>query len=309
MRAFTFPSTLPRWVVVAMVVVLGSIYGLMMVCAHVGGKSIPPLAYNFGFHFGACVGIIGAVRLQGGALRFTREMVPYLVLGSLLANVVPSLSLILAAPRLPVGVVAVLLTLAPLVTCFLSLVIGIERFAMRRVAGVMLGLAGTLLIVLPRTSLPSPDMLAWVMVGLVLPLGFGAGAVFNKLKRPAGIDSWTNAAMFNAVGAIVLFPLMLAADQVPAPATLPREALMAISVAIACGVFTQFLLLEILRLAGPVMMSQVWYVVTAAGLAWGWLLFGEQPSTWLWAASAIILAGVALVVRPVRERAGPVPPP
>jgi drug/metabolite transporter (DMT)-like permease len=62
-------------------------------------------------------------------------------------------------------------------------------------------------------------------------------------------------------------------------------------------VITQFLMYEILRLAGAVFMSQVAYIVTIAGIFWGWLLFGEQLSAWIWLAAAVILAGVLLVTR------------
>ena len=49
-------------------------------------------------------------------------------------------------------------------------------------------------------------------------------------------------------------------------------------------------------------LSQVAYVVTLTGLFWGWALFGERHSGWVWLATAVILAGVVLVTWPARPR-------
>jgi drug/metabolite transporter (DMT)-like permease len=47
--------------------------------------------------------------------------------------------------------------------------------------------------------------------------------------------------------------------------------------------------------AGPVYVSQVGYVGTAVGLASGALVFGETYTIWVWAACAVIVAGVLIV--------------
>ncbi len=54
-------------------------------------------------------------------------------------------------------------------------------------------------------------------------------------------------------------------------------------------------LFELIRTTGPVFFSQVGYVVTVAGVLWGMALFGERHSPWIWAALALMLAGLALV--------------
>ncbi|MFQ5786257.1 MAG: EamA/RhaT family transporter, partial [Alphaproteobacteria bacterium] len=55
------------------------------------------------------------------------------------------------------------------------------------------------------------------------------------------------------------------------------------------------ILFELIRVAGPVFFSQVGYLVTLAGVLWGMLLFGERHSPWIWAALALMFAGLALV--------------
>ena len=52
---------------------------------------------------------------------------------------------------------------------------------------------------------------------------------------------------------------------------------------------------ELLLIAGPVTFSQVAYIVTLMGLAWGKIIFDEQHSGWVWLATGLIFGGVALV--------------
>jgi drug/metabolite transporter (DMT)-like permease len=54
---------------------------------------------------------------------------------------------------------------------------------------------------------------------------------------------------------------------------------------------------EVMRLAGPVFFSQTGFLVTLSGVFWGWFLFGETHSAYVWAAMAAIFLGLGLVTR------------
>ncbi len=51
--------------------------------------------------------------------------------------------------------------------------------------------------------------------------------------------------------------------------------------------------------------SRVGYIVTLTGLAWGMVVFGERHSGWLYLATGLIFAGLALVNLNRRARSGP----
>jgi len=51
----------------------------------------------------------------------------------------------------------------------LALAAGQERFQPLLLGGVLVGLAGVLCVLLPRSKLPTQDMALWVAIGLLTP--------------------------------------------------------------------------------------------------------------------------------------------
>ncbi|MGY9056220.1 MAG: EamA/RhaT family transporter, partial [Alphaproteobacteria bacterium] len=52
---------------------------------------------------------------------------------------------------------------------------------------------------------------------------------------------------------------------------------------------------QIIRLAGPVYLSQVGYLVVVIGVVTGMLVFGERHSLWVWGGIALMVGGLILV--------------
>ncbi|MCW0232332.1 MAG: hypothetical protein OJJ21_01910, partial [Ferrovibrio sp.] len=63
----------------------------------------------------------------------------------------------------------------------------------------------------------------------------------------------------------------------------------------ACLIFIPYF--ELQRVAGPVYLSQIGYVMTATSLAVGTFVFGERYGLLVWLAVAVIVAGILLVNR------------
>ena len=61
-----------------------------------------------------------------------------------------------------------------------------------------------------------------------------------------------------------------------------------------------WLLLEIIRLAGPVFFASYNYISPLAGIGWAVLILGERHSVWIWGALALMFAGLFLVTRRVK---------
>ena len=55
------------------------------------------------------------------------------------------------------------------------------------------------------------------------------------------------------------------------------------------------LLVYLITYAGAVFSSQVAYLITISGVAWGLVIFEEQHSIWVWLSLATMLTGLALI--------------
>ncbi|MBI3706634.1 MAG: DMT family transporter, partial [Proteobacteria bacterium] len=189
---------------------------------------------------------------------------------------------------------------SPLLTYAMSLGLGAEPFQPRRAAGILLGLAGTLMIILPRTSLPAPDLAPWAVLALLTPACYAVGNIIIARWRPPGTGSLALACAMQVVATILLIPAVLATDSFHPlwpPLSTADVAIISHMVAAALGALLWF---ELVRMTGPVFMSQVAYVVTLTGVLWGMYFFDERHSPWFWAAAATIFLGLMLVVRPAQ---------
>lgn len=295
---------MPRAGLVGLLLVLGTIWGGTFALARTGGQAgIGPFAYGFWFLFGVGAGCLAMSLAQGARLTLSRDVVRFAVIGGIFSGALPSLVMFTSVRHIPTGIMAVIITLAPVVTYATALAVRHERFVVVRAVGTMAGLAGAALIVVPRSSLPDPAMVGWVLFAFLTPMSHGVSSVYAARARPAGLDSWMNGALFQLVASAMVLPFALLSGQFHVPFTAPPAGELALWTHVLGGVVSQFLMFEILRLAGPVFLSQVAYLVTLAGIFWGWLLFAERLSPWVWLAAVVIAAGVLLVTRGDRRAA------
>lgn len=281
----------------ALLLLLGSLWGFtfsLVKIAMVNG--VPPFAYTFWQSLGAGTMLILVAALRGKLPPPSRRVAAYCLVTGLLGLAIPNVNGAAALRHIPAGLMAVIITLAPLATACLSQVFGLEKLGRRQVAGLVLGFLGALLIVLPRSSLPTQEMVFWAVLAMATPLCYAATNVVIARYRPAEIDSVVLAGAMLLAAASCLFPIVLLTGSWHKlwPAGPGETAVLA---QMAFTAVAYFLWFETLRLAGPVFSSQVGYIVTATGLAWGMLLFGEAYSLWIWLAVLMIAAGVALVAR------------
>jgi drug/metabolite transporter (DMT)-like permease len=258
---------------------------------------IPYMAYVFWQSLGAGLILltIGALRGRPPRLRW-RHLRYYLVLGNVGFSI-PYCLMVFLATHIPVGVMSLTLALVPILVYATALTLGMERFRLVRVSGIVLGLLGMLCILLPETSLPETGMTAWAALALIPPFLFTAGLIAGERLYPADADSLALAAGTLLAAAALVLPVMLATGNAwffEAPFDEADAGVVAALFAIA---LTWFCFVEVIRLAGAVYYSTIAYLESLAGIGFGILIFAERHSLWVWAAAALIMAGLFLVNR------------
>lgn len=241
--------------------------------------------------------ISAVARWRGEHAPLTRANLRYAAIAGTLGMSAPSLVTFQALERVPAGLIGVIGALAPLFTYAMALALRIEPLRGLRAAGIALGLAGVLGLLLPAGALPGSGALPWALAAVASPLCLAAGNLFRSLAWPSGLTPLAAASLMLSLqaGAIVPLALLTGHFEWPLPAGGPGDFTL-----LAGGLLTTVFYLgafELQRRGGPVVVGQLGYVITAASLLIGAAVFGERYPLTAWLAIAAVVAGLALVNR------------
>lgn len=248
---------------------------------------------------------LGAYRLAARKpLALHRNLLWFFLLIAALGTVLPSSFSYRAAANLPAGVMAVIVSLVPIVAFPVAMSLGMDRFRWVRMLGLVTGLAGVVLLVGPD-SLPEPDMVLWIPVALIAPCFYAFEGNIVAKWGTHGLGAGHVLFGASVVGAILVLPMALATGQFIDPFVpwgAPEWSLVALSL-IHAAVYTGYVWL--VSQAGAVFAAQVAYLVTGSGVLWSMALLGERYSGWVWTALLLILAGMFLVQPRGKETLAP----
>ncbi len=240
--------------------------------------------------------ILGAVTLlRGRRLPLgPRHLRLYLVI-ALIGTVLPGLASYSAAVHLPAGILSILLSSVPILAFPVALALGIDSFRWRRLAGLLLGLLGVALLVLPDSALPDRAQAVWIPVALLSSLCYALEGNYVARFGTEGLGPIETLFGASVVGVFIAWPGALATGQFidpRGPWGAPELALIASSVLHALA-YSGYVWL--VGQAGAVFAVQVSYFVTLFGVCWAMIFLNEAYAPLIWAALALMLAGMALV--------------
>jgi drug/metabolite transporter (DMT)-like permease len=281
----------------ALLLGIGVLWGLFFSLIKTGiTGGVTPMSYLFWFTLMAGTVLFCLCRIRRTRPRFTRVHLKFYASAASLRFVFANIVLYTVQGRIPVGVMAVVMALVPILTYATALVFRVEKFYLTRFFGIVVAFCGVALIVAPKDALPDPALIPWVLLGLVTPLLHGAGYVFlSERNRPPDSDSLSVACGTLWMASAMTLPLALAFGQFQllGPPFSKGEIAMMIH-ALLAG-FNFYAIFELIRIAGPTYMSQANFLSVLFGVLFGIALFGETHSWWVWAAMGLTVAGVALV--------------
>lgn len=242
--------------------------------------------------------LVGGLALASGRrLVVTRHVVLYCLFNGIVGMALPNVLLYLGMQHVPAGFFALLAPLSPVLTALMLGFSGHERVGRAVVVGSALATLGTLAAMLPGAALPDRAGLPWAAALLLVPTAYAITNAAAAAWRPPGVDGMALAAGTLVATAVVMLPLAAVSGQLAAPAAvwagaapwlLAQGALQAVAFALYFR--------NILR-RGGVFASQVAYVITLSGVAWGALVFAERPGWLTLPAAALVCGGLWLVTR------------
>jgi len=256
---------------------------------------VHPLGYVFWVAIIAALILTGICILRRTSPGLTKQHLWYYVIIGGLRIVCANVVWYTTVKYVPAGALAVVLGLTPIFTYAISLMMRLEHFAALRAAGLSLGFVGVILFIAPGESLPDQSMIPWLLFGLLAPLTYSLANILIERLRPETGNSLSLTTGMVWFGAAVMLPISLLTGSFHIPSLPPSVPDMAVFGHAIISGFAFFALFEMIRLSGPTFASQLNYVVTLTGVLAGIVFFDEAPTWWVWAGTACVLSGVALV--------------
>jgi drug/metabolite transporter (DMT)-like permease len=239
------------------------------------------------------LGLVNMIRRR--PLPINRRVLPFYLAIALIGTIIPNAASYKAYTVLPAGIMSLLLSLIPMIAFPIALMLGLDRFSFKRMAGLSLGLFAVLLIVGVPEALPNAAMLAFIPLGLLPSLMYAFEGNFVARFGTGGAGPLQLLLGASIIGMGITGPLAYSTGQWINPLHDWGVADVAVvaSALIHSVVYTLYVM--IVRQFGPVFSVQVSYVVTAAGLGWAMLILGERYAGPIWLALALMFMGIYLV--------------
>ena len=241
------------------------------------------------------------VTVQGAWFRPTPEIIVFLFVIAMLGYVLPLLAALWAAPRVPAGIMTLIASFTPVVSVACALTLRSEHVSWRRITAVLLGTAAALLVLVPETQLPQWGNAVWLLVVFVVPLTYGVESVYVSVAWPKHLTPMQVAAGQSVVALLAMLPLhLIFGEPIPWDPDWPVGQL-AILVVAACVLVEVLLYFLIISRTGGVLVNFSMYISLFAGIAWGWVIFGEQHDAHVWIAVVVLAIGLSFTL-PVRKK-------
>ena len=270
--------------------VLGAIWGASFLFMRVAAPefgAVPLIAARVGV---AALFLILVRARRGGLPHLYRNAAPLTLLGAI-NSAVPFSLFAYAVLSVTAGLASVLNATAPLFGALVAFIWLRDRPAPTRIAGLIVGFAGVLVLVWGRLSVADDGGGVAVLAGLTAAVLYGISANYAK-KRMSDIDPFVIATGSLIAATVLLLPLAL----IYWPATPPSRVswVSAILLGVICTGIAYILYFRLLSRIGPSKTLAVTYLIPAFGVLWGHLFLHEPVTTSMIVGCAVILLGTTL---------------
>lgn len=282
------------WLAPLLLLAVGSLLGLIANLAKLAAEAgWPPLGFLLASLLGGGVLLwLLAVAQDARPAGEARHLRYYLISG-LLSIALPNALLFSAIPVVGAGFASLCLAFPPLLTWLLALAIGMEHFQRVRMAGIGVGVVGSLLLVGGKLS-SSDSPAFWVLATLSIPLFLALGNIYRSRCWPEGASPLSLAPGMLLGGALWLLPLALFGIELrPGWQASGAGWLLLVEALLFTAAYALYFVLQ--KVAGAVYLSQIGPVNAIVGSSVAVFVLGESGTASMLLAALCVVAGVGLV--------------
>ncbi|WP_434732810.1 DMT family transporter [Rhizobium sp. YTUHZ044] len=278
-----------------LLVLLGLIWGGSFFFARIAVQHVPPLTLVFLRLLLAALAlhVYIAGRLDIYSI-FKARWREFLILG-VINNVLPHALIFFGQTRIGAGLAAILNATTPIWTVLIAnYLTSDEKLSSAKIAGCLVGLLGTIVLVGPGISAGSEAPLWALLFPVLAAVSYGFAATYGK--RFKGVPAAVTAAGQLTASSLIALPLSLLADRPWALTIPPLEVLLAIlALALLSTAFAYILYFRVIATAGATNASLVTLLVPPSAILLGVLFLRERLSLSEFAGMALIGFGLVIL--------------
>lgn len=233
-------------------------------------------------------------RFKGAHLPRGRELWTACACGVLILGI-GNASAVYAEQIIPSGLASLFITISPFWLVGFEAMMGGERLHAPTIAGMMVGFAGTALLLLPAAGSSAVSHSTWIGFLIVETgvVGWTLGSLYQR-RQPARSHPIVTGAVQQLAAGILYIPVALFIPE--GPVVFSQRSTLALLYLVVFGSIVGYSAFIFAMDRLPVSIVSVYPYINALVAMWlGWLFFREPFGVREWIAMAIIFAGVAIV--------------
>lgn len=280
---------------VLLLLILGTIWGSgYSLAKYATTHGITPLNYSFW----QCLGPVLVLSIVNLIYReksiFKKEYFFFFLISGALGLAIPNAIMYNMAPRLPSGILSIIINIVPVITFALTVGLGLNRFSWKMFWAVFLTMLGLGLILLPNIWPVRGHLLPYMLVSLSVPCCFSGYAIYIQSYRHQGMSARVMALGMLSSATLLQAPFIIYFHQFYWFHVIPTLPDLAVILEIILSSLGYIILFKLINRAGANYYSLVPAVVVMVGVLWGKLFFHEVITIYIFGSLICIVMGIIL---------------
>jgi len=228
-------------------------------------------------------------------LQWNMQHIRYYLIGGMFGVSIPFGLVYTVLEEVSVGLVGLITALSSMVTYAMARFIGLEPDSKARLVGLLTGLTGVALIMVTRDTAADVQQWPYLLASLGIPASLAFSNIYRSYAWPEGSEPLPLATGMLTLQGLILIPIVGLFGVLQLPVlTSTSTGFVAIALMIMAGL-SYLGTFALLRINGPVYLSQLGYVITAVTVGAGFFFMGEHYNRLDWISMGIIFCGLLLV--------------
>jgi drug/metabolite transporter (DMT)-like permease len=248
------------------------------------------IAYS-GLGIAIVMGLV-ARRIEG-SFGWSWPIQRYSLICAALMNVPFTWSLTLAR-HVPTAELALVFSMAPLISFLVGAVSGRDKLTARRTTAITVGFFASAILIVSRQGMVSGEISWWLLASFINPLLWASYNWFAQVNWPKSATTLSVGAAESLWSGILVLPFMLYFSPPWSTSYSGNWAVWSIVAATMMWVVERISFFTLIREKGAAYTSQATYLATPASVLLAMFFFGGGSDHWLWVSLALLMVALYL---------------